>query len=192
MDYRANKKEYMRIRKNFQNRLSRLRTQGFIIDVDLEPVPKNIYQFTPQRIERLKEFTSGSAKRFAHAEDEIGYENANVYKEHRTYNYDTDHDIPSFVEIVIQNFYAEIQKYMTLASPILKHWAETVIRETGKENFAIGIRDAMSSGLHLTGEIAYKAELLNAYIEDLMDFMPEIGDMEWENIMDEMEGWSFE
>lgn len=174
-----NKKEFMRLRKNLQNRIYRLRKKGLDVSFELEKMPKNTSVFTDEYVESFREFSTQNLDPY-------------VYKKETVVSKFYGENIPNESDFVIDNFKSMIRSFPTAAEPFLSKWLTTTISQLGKDVVARAITQAQGNGVILTREIAYDEAQLNDYVQDLLSFTDEIGEMEKSTIMDSLEGWNYE
>ena len=94
-----------------------------------------------------------------------------------------------FAETVIGNFRRELQHFPAKAEPKLNQWLDRVISEYGTEDVANMLQSGRENGLVVTPDIAYDDELLEGYISDMLDYLPDMTDWYKAEIMDSMEEW---
>lgn len=94
-----------------------------------------------------------------------------------------------FAETVIGNFRRELQHFPSKAEPKLNQWLDRCISEFGTEDVANMLQSGAEDGHILTPEIAYDDLLLEGYISDMLDYLPEMTDWYKAEIMESMEEW---
>lgn len=94
-----------------------------------------------------------------------------------------------FAETVIGNFRRELQHFPSKAEPKLNQWLDRVISEFGTEDVANMLQSGAEAGHILTPDIAYDDLLLEGYISDMLDYLPEMTDWYKAEIMESMEEW---
>ena len=98
-------------------------------------------------------------------------------------------DSSFFTDAIINMYLTTISHYPNNAEPILKNWLNQMISKYGRDDVAMMLQDGASAGVVLTWEIAYNNERLQAYIADMLDFLPEMT-AEWkEDVMDSFDDW---
>lgn len=98
-------------------------------------------------------------------------------------------DTSFFTDAIINMYLTTISHYPNNAEPILKNWLNQMISKYGRDDVAMMLQDGASAGVVLTWEIAYNNERLQAYIADMLDFLPEMT-VEWkEDVMDSFDDW---
>lgn len=94
-----------------------------------------------------------------------------------------------FAETVIANFRRELQHFPSKAEPKLNQWLDHCIAEFGTEDTANMLQSGRENGHVVTPEIAYDDELLEGYISDMLDYLPDMTDWYKAEIMESMEEW---
>lgn len=105
------------------------------------------------------------------------------------YSYEDNYDdyIPNGVQIIISNFRATIAKYPTIAQPLLLRWLESLIQENGEENVAIMLQDGAENGYIITYEVAYSESELYNFMDAMLTYLPDQGELYREQFMEAME-----
>lgn len=198
------KKEYMKQRKRIQSYLSRYKKLGLEFDNVLPKIPKKITEgsirrlqkITPQKIQEKAIFVDKDTGEVI--EGKIAKKYAKEFNtQHKEY-YPTETDIVlnNFASNVshfepmsmysISNFKSMVARFPNSAEPIITPWINNLISEYGADNVAQMLQDAMADGLMLTFEIAYDNSLLQNYMADLVDYLPEVGNFTKDEILDKM------
>lgn len=198
------KKEYMKQRKRIQSYLSRYRKIGLEFDNVLPKIPKKITEgsirrlqkITPQKIQEKAIFIDTEngeviegkgAKKYA---KEFNTQHQEYYPSEPEIVLDNFADIMSYFEpmsfYAISNFKGMVARFPNSAEPIITPWINNLISEYGFDNVAQMLQDAMADGLMLTFQIAYDNSLLQNYMADLVNYLPEVGEFTKDEILDNL------
>ena len=198
------KKEYMKQRKRIQSYLSRYKKLGLEFDNVLPKIPKKITEGSIRRLQKITPQKIQEKARFIDTEtgEVIEGKGAKKYakefnKHHQDYYpNETDIVLNNFADNVshfepmsmysISNFKTMVARFPNSAEPIITPWINNLISEYGADNVAQMLQDAMADGLMLTFEIAYDNSLLQNYMADLVDYLPEVGNFTKDKILDKM------
>ena len=198
------KKEYMKQRKRIQSYLSRYKKLGLEFDNILPKIPKKITEGSIRRLQKITPQKIQEKARFIDTEtgEVIEGKGAKKYakefnKQHQDYYpNETDIVLNNFADNVshfepmsmysISNFKTMVARFPNSAEPIITPWINNLISEYGADNVAQMLQDAMADGLMLTFEIAYDNSLLQNYMADLVDYLPEVGNFTKDKILDKM------
>lgn len=99
-------------------------------------------------------------------------------------------NVDFFADAVINNYRSEINQYPSHAEPIITKWLNSLIDEWGKQAVAEMLQKGAEAGVILTRKIAYDDDLLEGYLSDMINYMPEMSDGMREMIMDSFDSWS--
>ena len=100
---------------------------------------------------------------------------------------------PDFSEIVLNNYIVSLEAFGDNAKAILNEWLGRLREKFGDADVAEMLQKGAENGSVLTYEIAYNGDKLAGYIRDMLDYLPEGGEMYTEDLMEaleEMEEWS--
>lgn len=199
------KKEYMKERKRIQSYLSKQRKFGLEFSKNILPkIPKRItkgsirrlQKITPQKIQEQAVFVDKDTGEVIKGKKAKKYAKE-FNKQHQEY-YPNESDIvmDNFSEMVsyfepmsfyaISNFKGMVSRFPNSAEPIITPWINNLISEYGFDNVAQMLQDAMADGLMLTFQIAYDNSLLQNYMADLVDYLPEVGEFTKDEILDNL------
>ena len=199
------KKEYMKERKRIQSYLSKQRKFGLEFSKNILPkIPKRITEgsirrlqkITPQKIQEQAVFVDKDTGEVI--EGKIAKKYAKEFnKQHQDYYpNETDIVLNNFADNVshfepmsmfsISNFKTMVARFPNSPEPIITPWINNLISEYGADNVAQMLQDAMADGLMLTFEIAYDNSLLQNYMADLVDYLPEVGNFTKDEILDNL------
>lgn len=198
------KKEYMKQRKRIQSYLSRYRKLGLEFDNILPKIPKKITEgsirrlqkITPQKIQEKAIFIDTETGEVIEGKGAKKYAKEFNKQHQEYYPSETDIVLNNFADNVshfepmsmysISNFKTMVARFPNSAEPIITPWINNLISEYGADNVAQMLQDAMADGLMLTFEIAYDNSLLQNYMADLVDYLPEVGNFTKDEILDKM------
>lgn len=198
------KKEYMKQRKRIQSYLSRYRKIGLEFDNVLPKIPKKITEgsirrlqkITPQKIQEKAIFIDTETGEVIEVKGAKKYAKEFNTQHQEYYPSETDIVLNNFASNVshfepmsmysISNFKSMVARFPNSAEPIITPWINNLISEYGADNVAQMLQDAMADGLMLTFEIAYDNSLLQNYMADLVDYLPEVGNFTKDEILDKM------
>lgn len=198
------KKEYMKQRKRIQSYLSRYRKLGLEFDNILPKIPKKITEgsirrlqkITPQKIQEKAIFIDTETGEVIEGKGAKKYAKEFNTQHQEYYPSETDIVLNNFADNVshfepmsmysISNFKTMVARFPNSAEPIITPWINNLISEYGADNVAQMLQDAMADGLMLTFEIAYDNSLLQNYMADLVDYLPEVGNFTKDEILDKM------
>ena len=117
-------------------------------------------------------------------EDEEG----NLYNPQTGEMYKEDEwDYLPFDETIISAFRIDISHFPTTAEPMLSSWLDGLIQTQGKDKVAIMLEEGREAGYWITYSIAYNTEALSSLMSDMMDFLPDLGTLEKETIVESFE-----
>ena len=198
------KKEYMKQRKRIQSYLSRYKKLGLEFDNVLPKIPKKITEgsirrlqkITPQKIQEKAIFIDTETGEVIEGKGAKKYAKEFNAQHQEYYPSETDIVLNNFADNVshfepmsmhsISNFKSMVARFPNSAEPIITPWINNLISEYGADNVAQMLQDAMADGLMLTFEIAYDNSLLQNYMADLVDYLPEVGNFTKDEILDKM------
>lgn len=116
--------------------------------------------------------------------------------------YDTHYSIPNddystqygsmFATVVISNYKAQIRNFNDVAYNMLSTWLDGLIAKYGEEDVAIMLNDGAENGNIVTYKIVYSHEKLTQYVSNMLDYLPEVGEISREEILEafeQMEDW---
>ena len=208
------KQHYRRVRSNLLRKIARASKRGYLFNENLVPdIPKKVTKSSIKRLEKISsnlyklaehvDFETGevisgtearqqerkeSARKGALTRNGIRYnkEEQNVEEfEYNQYDYSL---FPSEAEMVISNFKANvISRFPENAGPVLHRWLNNIIAQNGKEAVAKMLQDAQENGIIIDYKVAYDNDLLMGAIGDMIDYLPEIGNIAKQEIFDSLE-----
>jgi hypothetical protein len=98
-----------------------------------------------------------------------------------------DDDFPSFSDIVISNFLAEVARFPEVAYPLFKSWIDGLLTQYPKDDIATMLEEAKSNGLFPDYSVAYRRDLVLSMIADMMDFLPNSSDWFKKDLAEKLE-----
>lgn len=100
-------------------------------------------------------------------------------------------DTNFFSDAVIRGFENIIKQFPKNAEPILKEWLDEMIARNGKDDVATMLQQGAADGHIVNREIAYDAEKLGDFMNEMMDYLPEMTDWAKAEVMESFETWDF-
>ena len=95
---------------------------------------------------------------------------------------------PDFTDVVIANFIATLNQFPNAEGvPLLMSWLNRLIDDNGRGNVAQMLQDGASEGLIVTWETVYKATATKTYMTEMMNYLPDQGNLYADQIMDMIE-----
>lgn len=172
------KSKYTIYRNRVLATMRRLRKKGYTFDDLYFPTEREIRKSGVQGQElryltlRLKKFTSKELVKLARrVEETIVDERINESEDFYDYS-------------VIENFRTQIIRYPKGFTTQMLAWINRVVKEKGIKVASEMLRDGFSSGLEITTETMYKEDSFNKFIDAMMNFIPEIGELEKASILE--------
>lgn len=181
--------EYKRVRRNLQNKISRYKKQDIFLKEDIPAIPKKI---TKKAIKALEDISKNFLKKAEYIDFETGEvieaSDKKAIKQHKKEI--TDYiKIPSEADMVIANYLALLkQAFPSLAYPILSSLVNKLIDKRGKESVAQMLQDSAQEGVIVNYKVAYSKDKMLNYVSETLDFLPDIGQIEKEDILESLEG----
>lgn len=84
---------------------------------------------------------------------------------------------------IIGGWFSELERFIQGEYyDFLKSFMKRLISDNGEEDVAQALIDAGNDGVFLTWEVAYKEDSYQAYIDALLDYLPEAGDFYKDNM----------
>lgn len=95
---------------------------------------------------------------------------------------------PRAADIIIDNFFEGLNLLSGAEGvPTLNGFINRMIAERGKDDVANMLVHMAENGVILTFEIAYKSEETRAFITEALNYLPDLGRLERDKILDELE-----
>lgn len=206
--------DYRKQVKRLKQAVRRAEKRGYIIPDDI--IPNQPKRITRKSVERLKKITTKdiyskaewidietgelikgekarklerykSAKKAAQTRKEKRY---NAQQGESEYYYPQYETFPSAADIIIGNFRADvISRYPEGAGKVLERFLNNALAQHTKEDVAKMLELGRERGL-LSDIIIYasrNSDLLYDKISEMLDFLPEIGNLEKQQIIDSLE-----
>lgn len=95
---------------------------------------------------------------------------------------------PSFSHMVISNYKAHIRQFNEVAYTKLSEWLERLISTYGEDDVAIMLNEGAENGLIVTYQIVYSQDKMTQYIAEMINYLPEAGEFQKQEILDAFEG----
>lgn len=205
------KQEYRRVRRNLLRKINRATKRGYIIDNIVPAIPKKPTEASIRRLEKISanlyekvkaiDFETGEIIRGTERRKQERKEAAAKAQEtRRALRYNAEKQIteefeysdystfPNEEDMVIANFRSlVISRFPESAGPVLTRWLNNIIVQQGKIAVAQMLQDAQDNGIIIDYKVAYDNDSLMGAIADMMDFLPEIGDISKQELLDSLE-----
>lgn len=160
--------------------MRRLRKKGYVFDNLYFPTEREIRKSGVKGQElryltlRLKKLTSKELIKLAR----IVYEDAGD-------RINDDEDM--YDESALLNFESQIMKYPHGFVGYMKAWINRLIKTKGKRAVVKMLEEGFKSGLEVTSDVMYNVECLNEFVDKMMAFLPDVGELEKSEILDLVE-----
>lgn len=200
------KKELRRIKQFLRSASKR----GFIwFD---NPIPKQPKKITTKSVSRLKNITPKTLYKKANFVDEetgeifSGTKGRSIEKKRATEKaketikakqvkskddeaeHENDAYYPNFIDIVLSNFKSQLAQFPNAeGTPLLLSWFDKLLADNGREAVAQMLQDGAEQGLLITWETVYKSVNTKTYMTEMMNYLPDQGNIYKDQIMDMME-----
>lgn len=179
--YKQYQHEYQRI----MQAIRRQEAKGFFVPEELKPVqPSKAGYISQSTVEQLRGISPEVIRQSSIRTDP---DTGEVLDLPTNYEY-----TPQFAQVVIDNFMEELAPIMYHpGGRLVKNTVIEMIRDYGEERVAEMLNRAREEGLRPSHEQAY-AEAAKAYIAELQEYLPDLGDMEREELAElaeELEQW---
>ena len=175
-----NKSKYTIYRNRVLATMRRLRKKGYTFDDLYFPTEREIRKSGVRGQElryltlMLKKLKSKELVKLAR----IVYENAGD-------RINDDEDM--YDESALLNFESQILKYPHGFVGYMKAWINRLIKEKGKRAVVEMLDAGFKSGLEVTSDVMYNVERLNEFVDKMMAFLPDLGELEKSDILDLVE-----
>ena len=207
----TNQQEYQKQIKRLERFIKNAEKRGFIFD-DFQ-IPTRPQKVTKKRLQEIKDLKPSGLYKKAFAIDEYGEkiagevarkmerqiaahkaaETRKAKKYGRKTHFDDFTYFPSESTMVLSNFKAEISNFPTFAQPVLNQWLSNVIAQHGSDAAAEMLQEGKEKGLIVNWEVAYKEGMLQQYMTEMLDYIPDLGQLEREALIEafeQEESWS--
>ena len=174
------KLKYTIYRNRVLAKMRRLRKKGYVFDDLYFPTEREIRKSGVQGQElryltlRLKKLTSKELVKLARIVYEYAGDRINE-----------DEDM--YDESALLNFESQILKYPHGFVGYMKAWINRLIKEKGKRAVVEMLDAGFKSGLEVTSDVMYNVERLNEFVDKMMAFLPDVGELEKADILDLVE-----
>lgn len=95
---------------------------------------------------------------------------------------------PDFTHVVLSNFLATLKQFPNAEGvAILAQWYDRLIADNGREAVAQMLQEGAENGLIISWETVYKSTATKTYMTEMMDYLPDQGEIYKDQILDMME-----
>lgn len=102
--------------------------------------------------------------------------------------HENDAYYPNFIDIVLSNFKSQLAQFPNAeGTPLLLSWFDKLLADNGREAVAQMLQDGAEQGLLITWETVYKSVNTKTYMTEMMNYLPDQGNIYKDQIMDMME-----
>ena len=93
-----------------------------------------------------------------------------------------------YTDIIVTTWFMQLESFSTgEAYNFLKNWANDMIAENGKDNFAEMIEKGTADGNFLTWEVVYKTGEAERYISSMLDYLPDQSQLYKDGVQDKFD-----
>ena len=96
-------------------------------------------------------------------------------------------DTSFFDAVVISGFKAHVRQFNEHASNLLLSWLDKILATNDVHDIATMLNDGAEAGLIVTYQIVYSQDKLAQYMSEMLDYLPEAGELFKAEMMDAME-----
>lgn len=96
-------------------------------------------------------------------------------------------DTSFFDRVVISGFREHVSQFNPKASELLLSWLDKLLNENDEHSVATMLQDGAEHGNIVTYQIAYNTNLLYQYMSNMIDYLPDQGELFKENLMNALE-----
>lgn len=96
-------------------------------------------------------------------------------------------DTSFFDRVVISGFREHVSQFNPKASELLLSWLDKILNENDEHSVATMLQDGAEHGNIVTYQIAYNTNLLYQYMSNMIDYLPDQGELFKENLMNALE-----
>jgi hypothetical protein len=96
-------------------------------------------------------------------------------------------EYPTFSNMVISNFKADVSHFPAMAEPMLLSWLDQLISQYGADDVAEMLEEAKGAGVWIDYTVAYRKDLLLGMISDMMEYLPDASDWFKKDLADKFE-----
>lgn len=205
-------REYVKQRNRLKQAIRRAEKRGYIFDENVIPKqPKTITKKSVERLQKIKPkdlyekanyidtttgeiITGKEGRQLERKESARKAKQTRKRKQERSspYTPPVEAYYPRFSEMVISNYKAHIRQFNDVAYEKLSSWVDSLIAKFGEDDVATMLQEGAENGYIVTYQIVYSMDKLTEYIANMLDYLPEVGDIMKEDIVDAfeaMEDW---
>lgn len=194
------RKEYNRQRKRIQNFIARNNKRGFLFDENILPkIPKRV---TKASVNRLKKLTPEKLySKATHLDVETGEitnglqaskELRRKAREETKRRKQQRDDTIAFEDIVISNMLARVSQFRSSLVPVFKKWMDRLEQDNGRLAVAKMLQNGAAEGKMVDFKVMYSETEMYKYFSDMMDFLPDQGDIYKEQVLDILQEEEYE
>lgn len=206
-------REYAKQVRRLKQTIARAEKRGYVFDENVLPKqPKSITRKSVERLQNIKpkdlyeksqyidystgEIVPGNIGRTYERKEAA--RKAQLTRTRKTHPRETpytpsaDSYYPSFSSMVISNYRAHIAQFNEACSSLLNSWLERIIAKHGEDETAEMLEQGAENGVIVTYKIAYAKDKLFDYMTDMLNYLPEAGEIFKEDLMqalEESEDW---
>ena len=96
-------------------------------------------------------------------------------------------DVSFFDAVVITGFKSHVRQFNEHASSLLLSWLDKILATNDAHDVATMLNDGAEAGLIVTYQIVYSQDKLTQYMSEMLDYLPEAGELFKAEMMDAME-----
>ena len=96
-------------------------------------------------------------------------------------------DASFFDRVVISGFREHVSQFNPKASELLLRWLDNILNENDEHSVAIMLQEGAEHGNIVTYQIAYNTNILYQYMSNMIDYLPDQGELFKENLMNALE-----
>ena len=124
--------------------------------------------------------------------EESSFSQKNEYKLNDRYNRPEISALPNFSTIIITNYLADMYHFPKTAYVIMKKLIDNLLISRTEDEVSEMLQNGVSAGLIMTVQIAYSPDQLSAFVTQMLEYLPDIGELEKESVTDSIEGWLYD
>lgn len=193
------RKEYNRQRKRIQNFISRNKKRGFLFDENILPkIPKRVTKASVNRLKKLTPEKLYSKARYLDTETGEVTKGLQARKELRRKSREKTRarkqrdDTIAFEDIVISNTLARVSQFRSELVPVFENWMDRLIQDNGRLEVAKMLQKGASEGKIVDFKVMYSETEMYKYFSDMLDFLPDQGDMYKEQVLEILQEEEYE
>ena len=101
-------------------------------------------------------------------------------------------DTIAFEDIVISNMLARVSQFRSSLVPVFENWVDRLIQDNGRLEVAKMLQNGANEGKIVDFKVMYSETEMYKYFSDMMDFLPDQGDIYKEQILDILQEEEYE